>query len=323
MNKVDVIVIGAGAAGLFCAIAGGKRGRKVAVIEHANKPGKKILMSGGGRCNFTNYNIHPDCYLSHNPHFCKSALSRYTQWDFMELVNKHKIPFHEKTLGQLFCDEKSKAILNMLLTECNTAGVEMHLDIEITKIEKQNNDPFKLNSTHDDYVCESLVIACEGISTPTMGASPFGYKIAEQFGIKVWPTRAGLVPLTLHQHDKDRFSELSGVSFESIVSCNKTEFRENTLFTHRGLSGPAILQISSFWQPGEAININMLPDLNLNEELKLAKCRYPQKLIKNILVDYLPKRIIDTLLPDDVSDIKMAELSHQALNKISDSIHQC
>ena len=321
MNKIDVIIIGAGAAGLFCAIEAGKRGRKVVVIEHANKPGKKILMSGGGRCNFTNYHIHPDNFLSHNPHFCKSALTRYTQWDFIELVKKHEILFHEKTLGQLFCDEKSKAILNLLLTECDAAGVEIHLETEINKIQKLENGWFQLGSTRGDFICESLVVACGGLSIPTMGAGPFGYKIAEQFGIKVWPTRAGLVALTLHEHDKHRFAELSGVSFDSLVSCDKISFRENALFTHRGLSGPSILQISSYWQAGEAISINMLPELNLAEELKWAKSRYPQKILKNILTEYLPKRIVEVFLPNKVAEIKIAEISHQVLEDVATSIN--
>jgi predicted Rossmann fold flavoprotein len=321
MNKIDVVIIGAGAAGLFCAIEAGKRGRKVVVIEHANKPGKKILMSGGGRCNFTNYHIHPDCYLSHNPHFCKSALKRYTQWDFIELVNKHKISFHEKTLGQLFCDEKSKAILNMLLTECADAGVEIHLETEITSIKKLDDATFKLSSTRGEIVCESLVVACGGLSIPTMGASPFGYKIAEQFGIKVWPTRAGLVPLTLHQHDKDRLEVLSGVSFDSLVSYEKINFRENTLFTHRGLSGPAILQISSYCQAGDTVNINMLPELDLASELKQAKLHSPTKLLKNIFIEYLPKRIIEIMLPHQIADTKIAEISNKDLENVAASIN--
>lgn len=321
MNNIDVVIIGAGAAGLFCAMEAGKRGRKVVVIEHANKPGKKILMSGGGRCNFTNYHIHPDCYLSHNPHFCKSALKRYTQWDFIELVNKHGIPFHEKTLGQLFCDEKSKAILNMLLTECDDAGVEIHLETEVTHIRKLDDGSFKLNTSRGEYISESLVVACGGLSIPTMGAGPFGYKIAEQFGIKVWPTRAGLVPLTLHDHDKKRFEELSGVSFDSLVSSDEISFRENTLFTHRGLSGPAILQISSYWQAGEALSINMLPDIHLANELKLAKSHHPTKLLKNILSEYLPKRIIEIIVPHEISDVKIAEIPNLALEKIAASIN--
>src|SRR5690348_15181366 len=197
MQKLDVLIIGAGAAGLMCAIEAGKRLRKTLVLDHANKPGKKILMSGGGRCNFTNYNINPLDYISHNPHFCKSALTRYTQWDFIELVKKHHIPYHEKTLGQLFCDNKSKEIVDLLLKECELAEVEIRLNTEITSIDKINDHHFKLKTSHGDFHCQALVIATGGLSIPTMGASPFAYKVAEQFGIKVWPTRAGLVPFTL------------------------------------------------------------------------------------------------------------------------------
>ena len=224
MEKIDVIIIGAGAAGLMCAIEAGKRQRKVIVLDHANKAGKKILMSGGGRCNFTNTGVRPDNFISHNPHFCKSALSRYTQWDFIALVKQYHIPFHEKTLGQLFCDNKSKEILDMLLSECARAGVAIRLDTTVESIEKPDNQPFKLKTTHGDFQCESLVIASGGLSIPTMGASPFGYKVAEQFGIKVWPTRAGLVPLTLHPHDKDKLSVLSGIAVDSIVSNERILF---------------------------------------------------------------------------------------------------
>jgi len=317
MEKFDVIIIGAGAAGLMCAIEAGKRGRKVLVLEKANKPGKKILMSGGGRCNFTNYHINPNDYISHNPHFCKSALSRYTQWDFINLVKKHGIPFHEKTLGQLFCDHKSQDILTMLLSECQQANVEIRLNTQIEKIEKVSDHHFKINSDRGDFHCQSLVVATGGLSIPTMGASPFGYKIAEQFGIKIWPTRAGLVPFTLHVAEKERFAELSGIGFDSLVSNDQISFRENILFTHRGLSGPAILQISSYWQPGEAILINMLPEINAVEMLKSAKKSQPQKQIKTILAEYLPKRVVELFLNTDLAEIKMAALSHQQLEDIA------
>ena len=317
MEKFDVIIIGAGAAGLMCAIEAGKRGRKVLVLEKANKPGKKILMSGGGRCNFTNYHINPNDYISHNPHFCKSALSRYTQWDFINLVKKHGIPFHEKTLGQLFCDHKSQDILTMLLSECQQANVEIRLNTQIEKIEKVSDHHFKINSDRGDFHCQSLVVATGGLSIPTMGASPFGYKIAEQFGIKIWPTRAGLVPFTLHVAEKERFAELSGIGFDSLVSNDQISFRENILFTHRGLSGPAILQISSYWKPGEAILINMLPEINAVEVLKSAKKSQPQKQIKTILAEYLPKRVVELFLNTDLAEIKMAALSHQQLEDIA------
>lgn len=316
-NKTDVIVIGAGAAGMMCAIEAGKRGRHVVIIDHANKPGKKILMSGGGRCNFTNYEISPAKYISHNPHFCKSALSRYTQWDFIELVKKYQIPFHEKTLGQLFCDHKSKDILDLLLAECDRANVTIRLNTSIDKIEKINDHHFKVHTNQHTYHCESLVIASGGLSIPTMGASPFGYKIAEQFGIHVWPTRAGLVPLTLHHDDKMKLECLSGIALDSIVSHNETRFRENTLFTHRGLSGPAILQISSYWQAGEELQINFLPEHSLYDLLKSAQAEQPAKLLKNILADYFPKRVLDVFLPQDLADMKIATIANRDLTHVS------
>ncbi|MGL6030219.1 MAG: aminoacetone oxidase family FAD-binding enzyme, partial [Legionella sp.] len=229
MEQVDVIVVGAGAAGLMCAIEAGKRKRKVVILDHANKVGKKILMSGGGRCHFTNYSIEPGKYLSHNPHFFKSALSRYTQWDFIELVQKHKIPFHEKTLGQLFCDNKSKDIVDLLLHECEQAKVDIRLNCSIDKIQKKDESGFRIATTQGIFQTDSLVIASGGLSIPTMGASPFAYKVAEQFGIHVWPTRAGLVPFTLDVREKEQLSVLSGISLESIASNERITFREQLL----------------------------------------------------------------------------------------------
>lgn len=321
MEKFDVIIIGAGAAGLMCAIEAGKRGRKVIVLDHANKPGKKILMSGGGRCNFTNYHIQPQRFISHNPHFCKSALSRYTQWDFIDLVKKHHIPFHEKAHGQLFCDHKAKDILNLLLLECEQADVIIRLNTTINNIQQHNPYHFTLKSERGNYHCESLVIASGGLSIPTMGASPYGYKVAEQFGIPVWKTRAGLVPLTLHSPEKEKLATLSGVSVDSIVKNNETAFRENILFTHRGLSGPAILQISSYWEPGDAITINLLPEQNVFELLKSAQRTQPQKQVKSILVEHLPKRVVDLFVATEISDIKIAMLSHPDLLRIAQQIN--
>ena len=296
--KTDVIIIGAGAAGLMCAIEAGKRGRSVLVLDHANKVGKKILMSGGGRCNFTNYHIGFDNYLSNNPHFCKSALSRYTQWDFIELVNKHNIPFHEKTLGQLFCDNKSRDIVNMLVAECDEAGVSIKLNTTIHSIDALKPHHYKLHTTLGDVHCESLVIASGGLSIPTMGASPFGYQIAEQFGLKVLPTRAGLVPFTLHSHDKEKLDCLSGIGVASITSNDRASFSENMLFTHRGLSGPAMLQISSYWQPGEAINVNLMPSIDLYDYLQAQQQQQPQQQLKTSLSQLLPKRVVNVLLDD-------------------------
>lgn len=321
MEKVDVVIIGAGAAGLMCAIEAGKRHRKVLVLEQANKPGKKILMSGGGRCNFTNYHITPDAYISHNPHFCKSALSRYTQWDFIDLVKKHHIPFHEKTLGQLFCDHKSQDILNILLAECRQAEVEIRLNTVIEKIEKVSNHHFKIMSSRGHFHCQSLVIASGGLSIPTMGSSPFGYKVAEQFKIKVWPTRAGLVPFTLQMEEKEKLSVLSGIGIDSLVSNECISFRENILFTHRGLSGPAILQISSYWQNGEAVTVNMLPEIDVFTMLKSAKQSQPQKQLKSIVSEYLPKRLVDVFLNSSVAENKIAIISHQKLEEVAKSLN--
>jgi predicted Rossmann fold flavoprotein len=321
MQKTDVIIIGAGAAGLMCAIEAGKRQRQVIVLDHANKPGKKILMSGGGRCNFTNYHCAPENFISHNPHFCKSALTRYTQWDFIDLVKKHNIPFHEKTLGQLFCNDKAKDILNMLLSECEQAGVAIRLNTDIEKIEKINDHHFKIHSSRGDYHCQSLVIASGGLSIPTMGASPFGYKVAEQFGLPVWPTRAGLVPLTLHTEDKDRLALLSGVAVDTITSTEQQSFRENILFTHRGLSGPAILQISSYWQSGAAITINMLPELALEPYLQTQKLQQPQKQLKTILNELLPKRLVELFIPILDAEKKLAEVSQLTISQTAAQIN--
>lgn len=317
MQKFDVIIIGAGAAGLMCAIEAGKRRRRVLVLDHANKAGKKILMSGGGRCNFTNYNVTPDNFISNNPHFCKSALSRYTPWDFITLVKKYRIPFHEKTLGQLFCDHKSKDIVDLLLAECELAEVTIRLNTAIEKITKEDEQAFKLKTSAGDFHCQSLVIASGGLSIPTMGASPFGYQIAAQFGIKVWPTRAALVPLTLHPADKDKLSILSGIAVDSIVSHAEIAFRENTLFTHRGLSGPAILQISSYWQPGEAIEINMLPKIDLLDYLKQAQKQHPHKQINSLLVEHLPKRLIEIFLEPTLMVKTLTAISHREFEQIA------
>lgn len=317
MQETDVIIIGAGAAGLMCASEAGKRHRKVIVLDHANKVGKKILMSGGGRCNFTNYYIEPDKYYSHNPHFFKSALSRYTQWDFIDLVKKYKIPFHEKTLGQLFCDNKSKDIVDMLLAECEKASAQIHLNTSVASINKTAQGQFQLHSSQGTFLCQSLVIATGGLSIPTMGASPFAYKVAEQFNINVWPTRAGLVPLTLDVKEKEQLAVLSGVAVDSMVQNTRQQFRESLLFTHRGLSGPAILQLSSYWQPGETIVINLLPDLDLLEYLKKERTNSAQKQLNSILSVLLPKRVVEVLLPQQVAEKKLADLANRDLELIS------
>ncbi len=290
IHEVDVIIVGAGAAGLMCAIEAGKRGRKVLILDRANKVGKKILLSGGGRCNFTNRYATPANYLSQNPHFCISALSRYTQNDFEALVQKHKIRYHEKTQGQLFCDESASDIVNMLLVECDRSHVNIRLNCQISSIQKR--EKFQLETNQGVFKSAVLVIATGGLSFPTMGASPFGYKIAEQFGLKVLPVRAGLVPLTLHRKD---LAALSGISVPVEARVGKQVFREDMLFTHRGLSGPAILQISSYWQPGEILHLNLLPDQDALEFLQEQHHLRPKAEVKTLLSQVFPARFAELI----------------------------
>ena len=293
--KTDVIVIGAGAAGLFCAAQAGFRGRNVVVLDHAKRLGGKILMSGGGRCNFTNMYASPENFLSNNPHFCKSALSRYTQWDFIALVNQYDIAHHEKTLGQLFCDDSAKQIVDMLLSECQKANVRVVNRCPVEGIEKTDNG-FVVNTGNGQYHCESLVVATGGLSMPKLGATPFGYKIAEQFDIPVTPVRAALVPFTLHEEDKEVLSELSGVSIDAAASCNNTQFNESLLFTHRGLSGPAVLQISSFWEPGDTVSFDITPAANFTDKLLELRNNNTNSLLSNVLNEWFPKRFVHTIL---------------------------
>jgi len=321
MSDTDVIIIGAGASGLMCAIEAGKRGRKVLVLDHANKAGKKILMSGGGRCNFTNYSIEPNNYISHNPHFCKSALSRYTQWDFLALIGRYRIPFHERDHGQLFCDESAKDILDMLLAECDKAGAVVQLNTHIDSIDRPT-ERFQLKTGNGNFTCQSLVVATGGLSIPKMGATPLGYKIAEQFAIKVLPTSAGLVPFTLQPGDKEKFSALSGIAVPCVVSNKRQSFSENVLFTHRGLSGPAILQISSYWRAGEDIVIDMLPQLNLETELKSKRQQKLKNKLKTILEGYLPKRLISVFLAEDLLELSLQDLSDKQIQQVADRINR-
>jgi predicted Rossmann fold flavoprotein len=322
LKKLDVIVIGAGAAGLFCAAQAGKRGRSVAVLDHAKRIGGKILMSGGGRCNFTNMYASAENFLSDNPHFCKSALSRYTQWDFIGLVAEYGIAYHEKTLGQLFCDDSAKDILNMLLAECQKANVNVSNQCEILAIEKTDQG-FILNTSKGDYQSESLVIACGGLSMPKLGASPFGYKVAEQFGLKVKPTRAGLVPFTLHEHDKQVFADLSGISIDASATCNNTSFNENILFTHRGLSGPAVLQISSFWWPGQEVIFDLFPNGDLYQELQRAQQSNPDSLLSTALSNHFSKRYVQTALPYlAVENKPLKQYQGKQLQQAANAFHQ-
>lgn len=321
-KKIDVLIIGASASGLMCAIEAGKRGRRVVVLDHANKAGKKILMSGGGRCNFTNMDVDASNFISHNEHFCKSALSRYTQWDFIAMVNDYQIPYHERDLGKLFCDDSAKDILNMLLEECSKANVTIRLGSKIDSVARSEERSFIVKSSQGDFQADSLVIACGGLSIPKMCASPLGYKIAEQFEHKIWPTRPGLVPFTLQPHDKGKLEVLSGISVESDVRNDRAEFnKENILFTHRGLSGPAILQVSSYWKAGEAININLLPEFSVVETLKARQEKQPNIKLKTLLTEWLPKRLVPALFDDFLLDKPLQELSNVRIKEIAEQCH--
>ena len=321
-KETDVIILGAGASGLMCAIEAGKRQRKVLVIDQAKKPGRKILISGGGRCNFTNYHISSDNYISHNPHFCKSSLSRFTQWDFLTLVQKHHIPFSEKTKGQLFCQRSSRDILNMLLSECEQAGVSFQVNTKIEKIKHSGKHQFEVYTSQGNFLCQSLVVATGGLSIPEIGASPLGYEIARQFHLKVWPQRAGLVPFTLQPRDRGKLATLSGIAVDAVVTNKRQSFSGNILFTHRGLSGSAILQISSYWQPGEELRINLLPEIDLVDLLKEQQQKYPHRKVKSVLAEYLPKRLVETLLKSDLAETPLQRTSHQKFKEISALIQQ-
>ncbi len=322
MSNWDVIVIGAGAAGLHCAAHAAKRGRSVLVLDHAKQAGKKILISGGGRCNFTNMYAGPDNFLSSNPHFCKSALSRYTQWDFIGLVAEYGIPYHEKTLGQLFCDDSAKDIVRMLMSECDRYGARVQLRTEIVSVDF--DDGYCVETSRGEYRSEKLVVGCGGLSMPKLGATPLGYQIAEQFGHSIVPVRAGLVPFTLQEEDKKRFAELSGVAVPVTAEANDGYFREAMLFTHRGVSGPAILQVSSYWQPGEAVSINLLPDLDAYEWLKTQQQQQPKSQLNTVLQAHFPKRVVTALAEHHQWPLsnKLADTSNAQFQTIADNLNR-
>lgn len=305
----------------MCALTAAGRGRQVLLLDHANKAGKKILMSGGGRCNFTNMYCEPENFLSENPHFCKSALARYSQWDFIALVAKHGVPYHEKKLGQLFCDNKASDILNLLLSECEEAGVDLRLDTSVAEIAQLDNG-YQLQTSAGAVRCQSLVIATGGLSIPTLGASGFGYQVARQFGHSVLPTRAGLVPFSITEPQlKALCSELSGTSVEDcLVSCNGQSFRENILFTHRGLSGPAILQISSYWQPGDTVHIDLLPHIDLPEWLAEQQRERPNSELKTLLAELFTKKMAGLLVDSWFVSKPMKQYSPNELNSIADKL---
>lgn len=322
MEQFDVIIIGAGAAGLFCAAQAGQRGRRVLLLDNGKKPGRKILMSGGGRCNFTNLYTEPAAYLSHNPHFCKSALARYTQWDFIDLVNRHGIAWHEKTLGQLFCDDSAQQIVDLLLAECDKGNVTLRLRSEVLSVARDESG-FTLQLNGSSVQAEKLVIASGGLSMPGLGASPFGYKIAEQFGLSVFPTRAALVPFTLHKPLLEQLQTLSGVALETTIDAQDgTRFKEAMLFTHRGLSGPAVLQISSYWQPGEFVTIDLSPATPLEAFLTAQREAHPNLSLKNSLAKILPKRLVEVLQAlKVVPDITLKQLNSKQQTELAQTLH--
>lgn len=341
----DVIIIGAGASGLYCALTAGRRGRRVLVLDHANKVGKKILMSGGGRCNFTNYFVEPEHFISANPHFCKSALSRYPSWEFIGMVEQHKIAYHEREHGQLFCDDSAQDIVTMLLDECAAVGVQIRINTQIDKVtvidDKHKN--FALSTSkklskkdiansakpsQNKYSCESLVVATGGLSIPTMGASGLGYELAQQFGHQLMPTDASLVPFTFTDKIGELIRALAGISLPVIASNERISFKLPLLFTHRGLSGPAVLQLSNYWQTGEYISINLLPDIDVTALLLAHKKSHPKQLIRTVLADHtdnaLPKKLLaalQTMLWDDIKDKELANIKDERLIELGSTIN--
>ena len=321
MNEYDVIILGGGAAGLMCAITAGNRGRRVIVLEGSNKIGKKILMSGGGRCNFTNLHCEPSHFISANPNFCISALSRYTQLDFVALVEKYDIAYHEKSAGQLFCDKSSKDILAMLEQECARANVRIVTHCDIASVVKEER--FHVTSDCDQFTSASLVIATGGLSIPKMGASDFGYRLARQFGLKVIETRAGLVPFTFTGGMHDLTERLSGISLRAAISTSGVTFNDDVLFTHRGLSGPAALQLSSYWVPGQEIQLDLLPELNVVSYLMQSKKSQPKAVLRTVLSEILPRALVRELQPifwHPLANKILADMSDADLQKLANDL---
>ena len=332
MQHFDVVVVGGGAAGLMCAITAGRRGQRVLVVEHANHIGKKILMSGGGRCNFTNTGTTPANFLSANPHFCKSALARYTPTHFIEMVERHGIAYHEKELGQLFCDQSSKLIVKMLLDECSAAGVRIETSCSVERVQHDDNGAacggptsnaiFRLHTTRGPFAAPALVVACGGLSIPSMGASGFGYELARQFGHTVLPTRPGLVPLTLSGKHQERLQDLSGVALPVTATCNGQAFSNFMLVTHRGISGPAILQISSYWQPGDDLRLDLLPGADALETLQHLQRERPATELRTILGELLPKRFAQRLCEVWLTSKPMKQYSLPELKQVAATLQR-
>lgn len=319
MRDLDVLVLGGGAAGLMCAIEAAKRGRKVLVVDHAKRPAEKIRISGGGRCNFTNLHCTPANFLSQNPRFCVSALKRYTQQDFLALVEKHRIAWHEKTLGQLFCDHSAKDIIRMLLDELEVAGGTLQLETQVKAVDKPD-DHFSVATSKGPLRARALVVATGGPSIPKMGASGFGYELASRFGLGLVPPRAALVPLTFSDANKDLCGRLAGVALDARVSVGKTSFREGLLFTHRGLSGPSILQISSYWREGQPIRVDLAPDADVFDGLKAARQTTPKQDLKTVIGQFLPNRLADELAGAFHLKGRLADQSDKVLRRTADQL---
>jgi predicted Rossmann fold flavoprotein len=316
----DVVIIGGGAAGLMCGRVAGRRGRSVLILDHAKRPAEKIRISGGGRCNFTNIHASPAAFLSDNLHFCKSAFTRYTQDDFVQLVTQHQIAFHEKKLGQLFCDDSAQQIIDMLLAECRHAGAELRLGTSVQSV-STIEDGFRLQTDSGGISCRALVIATGGLSIPKIGATRFGYDIAAQFGLPVTAVRPALVPLTFQDSFLERCRALSGLSVDAEIRCGKTVFREGLLFTHRGLSGPSILQISSYWKDGAALEINLLPDRDCTEFLLFRKTETPRQDVLTALAECLPRRLAADILDSLAVSGRLADLPNKALTAIGKQVN--
>ena len=319
-NNYDVIVIGAGAAGLMCSIEAGKRGKKVWLIEHSSKLAEKIRISGGGRCNFTNLYSNPSNFLSNNEHFCKSAFAKYTQNDFIDLINKHNIKFHEKKLGQLFCTTSAREIIDMLVAECLEQKVKIDTETKVSNLFK-NESTYTVNTSKGNYKSKALVIATGGLSIPKIGATDFGYKIAKQFNLEVNDLSPALVPLTFQEKELQFCKSLAGVSVNASVKINKTVFEEGLIFTHRGISGPSILQISSYWKHSKPISINLLPNVDLGKTLKQRRVDNPKQNLSNILSDYLPNKLASAICKKLSINDKIGESSNATIKKLSDFVN--
>ncbi|KQU77624.1 hypothetical protein ASD99_19020 [Mesorhizobium sp. Root695] len=320
MQSFDVVIIGAGAAGMMCAVETAKRGRSVLILDHAAMPGEKIRISGGGRCNFTNIHASPKNFLSGNPHFCISALSRYTQRDFIALVERHRIAYHEKTLGQLFCDGSARQIIDMLVSEMQGRGVELALSTSVEDVRK-TVEGFVLTLSTGTVFCQSVVVACGGKSIPKMGATGFGYELAERFGLAIVETRPALVPLTFDANTLERLAPLAGNAVNAEVACGKTRFSEAMLFTHRGVSGPSILQISSYWREGDEIRIAMLPGVDVADLIRIAKRGNGRQAVQTVLANHLPKRLAQSITERTGIDGNLADLSDAQIKTVAAAVN--